>query len=103
MTNPTSSEALDLVLRAIHQSSKPINVTSLKKVIPKSSGITEQNLKELLNSLVESGQIQVHRAGKTVYWTPGLEEQANERILDTLKVYPLTKTDLDDRFRSVLF
>src|SRR5262249_5768297 len=90
-------------LRAIQQSSKPVNLANLKKAIPKSSGITEQNMKELLNSLVESGQIQVHRAKSTVYWTRTLEEQASSRILEAFHgEKPLTKTDLKNKFKSIL-
>ncbi len=98
MTTPLSTEELDLVYRAVRQATRPMNASNLKKALP----ISEPKLKELLKALVETGRIRIHRAKSPVYWTDALEEQAAERIVAALEDLPLTKTELEDKFKSLL-
>jgi hypothetical protein len=97
-----SHPAAAFVFRALQQSSKPLTVSKLAKAIPKSTPISKQDLPELLRQLVEAGQIRGHQARSSVYWLPYLEEQASERILETLGEMPLTQTDLKGKFKSLL-
>jgi hypothetical protein len=52
--------------------------------------------------MVRAGQIRSHKSRSSVYWLPGLEEQASERILEALSEIPLTQTDLKSKLRSLL-
>jgi hypothetical protein len=101
MTTPISTEELDLVYRAIDQSSRPMNMTNLKKVLPKTAQINETKLKEILISLVESRRILENPSRSTVYWTKSLEEQAYARIVEELEKAPLMKTELMNKFTAL--
>jgi len=96
------SEAAVFALHALEQSSQPMNVTELARSIPKSALMTKKDLSELLQQLVEAGQVRSHKARLAVYWLPGLEEQASARILEALSNVPLTQTELKNKLRSSL-
>lgn len=99
---PFSSEATDFVLRALEQSSQPLGVTKLNKAIPKSAPFQKKQLPELLERMVESGQIRAHGGRSVVYWLPIHEDQACARIIESLAERPLTQTELKGKFRSRL-
>jgi hypothetical protein len=96
------SEAVAYVLRALEQSSQPLAVTKLGKAIPKSALKSKKDLPDLLEQMVKAGQIRVHKARSSLYWLPSLEDLASERILEAFDEKPLTKTDLNNKFRSLL-
>lgn len=96
------SEAAVFVLRALEQSSQPINITRLAKAIPKSTLKAKKDLPELLQQMVKAGQIRSHEARSSVYWLPSLEDQASTRILEALSAGPMTQTDLKNKLRSSL-
>jgi hypothetical protein len=102
MTNPDllSSEASDLALRALEQSLRPMSVKNLWRTIRHSSQLREKQLPDLLKALVDSGQIRAGRVRSTVYWTPTVENQARERIVEALAEGALTKKALDSRLRA---
>lgn len=104
MTNPDllSSEEAEKALRALQQSSRPMNLTNLWKAIPKSARPQKNQLAEILNELAISGQIRAHLARPTVYWLPSLEEQASKQMLQAFGEKPLTQTELKNRFKSPL-
>jgi hypothetical protein len=104
MSNEQSShpEAVACALRALRQSSQPLTVAKLAKAVPKSALKSKKDLPELLEQMVRAGQIRSHNARSSVYWLPGLEEQASERILESLNEIPLTQTDLKSKLRSLL-
>lgn len=95
-------EAAVFVIRALEQSSQPMNVTKLAKVIPQSALKTKKDLPELLRRLVKAGQIRSHEGRSSVYWLPGLEDQVSARILEALSAGPLTQTDLRNKLRNSL-
>jgi hypothetical protein len=99
---PFPSEATDFVLRALEQSSQPLGVTKLNKAIPKSAPFQKKQLPELLQQMVESGQIRAHGARTAVYWLPIHEDQACARIVEALDERPLTQTELKEKFKSRL-
>jgi hypothetical protein len=99
---PMHSEAVVFVLRALQQSSQPMNVTRLAKAIPKSALKAKNDLRALLQQLVKAGQVRFHQARSTVYWLPNLEEQAGARVLEALNDVPLTQTELKNKLRSLL-
>src|SRR5262245_4154164 len=104
MSNEQSShsEAVACALRALQQSAQPLTIAKLEKAVPKSSLKSKKDLPELLEQMVRAGQIRSHKARSSVYWLPGLEEQASERILEALSEIPLTQTDLKSKLRSLL-
>jgi hypothetical protein len=104
MSNEQSShsEAVAYVLRALQQSAQPLAITKLGKTIPKSALKSKKDLPELLRQMVKAGQIRAHQARSSVYWLPGLEEQASEKIIEALSEMPLTQTDLKNKLRSLL-
>jgi hypothetical protein len=104
MSNEQSShsEAVAYVLRALQQSAQPLAVTKLGKTIPKSALKSKKDLPELLQQMVKAGQIRAHKARSSVYWLPGQEEQASEKIIEALSEMPLTQTDLKNKLRSLL-
>jgi hypothetical protein len=104
MSNEQSShsEAVACALRALQQSAQPLTIAKLEKAIPKSSLKSKKDLPELLEQMVRAGQIRSHKARSSVYWLPGMEEQASERILEALSEIPLTQTDLKSKLRSLL-
>ena len=104
MSNEQAShpEAVACALRALRESAQPLTVAKLAKAIPKSALKSKKDLPELLEQMVRAGQIHSHKARSRVYWLPGLEEQASERILEALSEIPLTKTDLKSKLRSLL-
>jgi hypothetical protein len=104
MTNPDllSSEEAEVALRALQQSSQPMNLTNLWKAIPKSARPQKNQLAEILNELAISGQIRAHLARSTVYWLPSLEEQASRQMLEAFGEKPLTQTELKNKFKSLL-
>jgi hypothetical protein len=95
-------EAVACALRALRESAQPLTVAKLAKAIPKSALKSKKELPELLEQMVRAGQIRSHKARSSVYWLPGLEEQASERILEALSEIPLTQTDLKSKLRSLL-
>ncbi|MCI0390130.1 MAG: hypothetical protein MOB07_15370 [Acidobacteria bacterium] len=103
MSNEQSShsEAVAYALRALRQSAQPLTITKLEKAIPKALK-SKKDLPELLQQMVKAGQIRSHKARSSVYWLPGLEEQASEKILEALSEIPLTQTDLKNKLRSLL-
>jgi hypothetical protein len=104
MSNEQAShpEAVACALRALRESAQPLTVAKLAKAIPKSALKSKKDLPELLEQMVRAGQIRSHKARSSVYWLPGLEEQASERILEALSEIPLTQTDLKSKLRSLL-
>jgi hypothetical protein len=98
----THSEAVVFVLRALQQSSQPMNVSKLAKAVPKSALKVKTDLPELLQELVKAGQVRSHQARSAVYWLPKLEEQAGARVLEALNDVPLTQTELKSKLRSLL-
>ena len=104
MSNEQAShpEAVACALRALRESAQPLTVAKLAKAIPKSALKSKKDLPELLKQMVRAGQIRSHKARSSVYWLPGLEEQASERILEALSEIPLTQTDLKSKLRSLL-
>jgi hypothetical protein len=104
MSNEQAShpEAVTCALRALRESAQPLTVAKLAKAIPKSALKSKKDLPELLKQMVRAGQIRSHKARSSVYWLPGLEEQASERILEALSEIPLTQTDLKSKLRSLL-
>ena len=104
MSNEKAShpEAVACALRALRESAQPLTVAKLAKAIPKSALKSKKDLPELLEQMVRAGQIRSHKARSSVYWLPGLEEQASERILEALSEIPLTQTDLKSKLRSLL-
>jgi hypothetical protein len=104
MSNELSShsEAVAYVLRALQQSAQPLAITKLGKTLPKSALKSKKDLPELLRQMVKAGQIRVHQARSSVYWLPGMEEQACEKIIEALSEIPLTQTDLKNKLRSLL-
>lgn len=96
------SEAVACALRALQQSAQPLTVAKLAKAVPKSALKSKKDLPELLEQMVRAGQIRSHKARSSVYWLPSLEEQASERILESLSEIPLTQTDLRSKLRSLL-
>jgi hypothetical protein len=104
MSNEQAShpEAVACALRALRESAQPLTVAKLAKAIPKSALKSKKELPELLEQMVRAGQIRSHKARSSVYWLPGLEEQASERILEALSEIPLTQTDLKSKLRSLL-
>lgn len=98
----THSDAVVFVLRALEQSSQPLNITRLTKAVPKSALKAKNDLPEILRQLVKAGQVRSHQARSTVYWLPDLEEQASERVLEALGDIPLTQTELKNKLRSLL-
>jgi hypothetical protein len=104
MSNEQAShpEAVACALRALRESAQPLTVAKLAKAIPKSALKSKKDLPELLKQMVKAGQIRSHKARSSVYWLPGLEEQASERILEALSEIPLTQTDLKSKLRSLL-
>jgi hypothetical protein len=104
MSNEQAShtEAVACALRALRESAQPLTVAKLAKAIPKSALKSKKDLPELLEQMVRAGQIRSHKARSSVYWLPGLEEQASEIILEALSEIPLTQTDLKNKLRSLL-
>ena len=104
MSNEKAShpEAVACALRALRESSQPLTVAKLAKAVPKSALKSKKDLPELLEQMVRAGHIRSHKARSSVYWLPGLEEQASERILEALSEIPLTQTDLKSKLRSLL-
>jgi hypothetical protein len=104
MSNEQAShpEAVACALRALRESAQPLTVAKLAKAIPKSALKSKKELPELLEQMVRAGQIRSHKARSSVYWLPGHEEQASERILEALSEIPLTQTDLKSKLRSLL-
>jgi hypothetical protein len=104
MSNEQAShpEAVACALRALRESAQPLTVAKLAKAVPKSALKSKKDLPELLEQMVRAGQIRSHKARSSVYWLPGLEEQASERILEALSEIPLTQTDLKSKLRSLL-
>ena len=104
MSNEQAShpEAVACALRALRESAQPLTVAKLAKAIPKSALKSKKELPELLEQMVRAGHIRSHKARSSVYWLPGLEEQASERILEALSEIPLTQTDLKSKLRSLL-
>jgi hypothetical protein len=104
MSNEQAShpEAVACALRALRESAQPLTVAKLAKAIPKSALKSKKDLPEILERMVRAGQIRSHNARSSVYWLPGLEEQASERILEALSEIPLTQTDLKSKLRSLL-
>jgi hypothetical protein len=104
MSNEQAShpEAVACALRALRESAQPLTVAKLAKAIPKSALKSKKDLPEILEQMVRAGQIRSHNARSSVYWLPGLEEQASERILEALSEIPLTQTDLKSKLRSLL-
>jgi len=100
--HPLHSEATASVLRALQQSAQPLSVTKLGKAVPKSALKSKKDLPELLQQMVKAGQIRSHKARSSVYWLPSLEDLASERILEAFDDKPLTQTDLENKFRSLL-
>ena len=98
----THSEAVVFVLRALQQSSQPLNGARLAKAIPKSALKSKKELPEILRQLVKAGQIRSHGERSVVYWAPNLEEQASARVLEALSDVPLTQTELKRKLRSLL-
>jgi hypothetical protein len=104
MSNEQAShpEAVACALRALRESAQPLTVAKLAKAIPKSALKSKKDLPELLEQMVRAGQIRSHKARSSVYWLPGLEDQASEIILEALSEIPLTQTDLKNKLRSLL-
>jgi len=104
MSNEQSShnEAVACALRVLGQSAQPLTVAKIAKAVPKSALNSKKDLPELLEQMVRAGQIRSHKSRSSVYWLPGLEEQAIERILEALNEIPLTQTDLKSKLRSLL-
>jgi hypothetical protein len=99
---PSHPEAVACALRALRESAQPLTVAKLAKALPKSALKSKKDLPELLEQMIGAGQIRSHKARSSVYWLPGLEEQASERILEALSEIPLTQTDLKSKLRSLL-
>lgn len=105
MSNEQSShpEAAACALSALQKSAQPLTVAKIEKAIPKTALSSKKDLPKLLEQMVRAGQIRVHKATRSsVYWLPGLEEQASEKILEALSEIPLTQTDLKNKLRSSL-
>src|SRR5262249_614512 len=99
---PSHNEAADFVLRALRRSSQPLTFTDLEKAIPRSAMKSKKELPQILNQMVNAGQIRSHKARSSIYWLPSLEDQASARILKALSEAPLTQTDLKSKLRSLL-
>ena len=99
---PLHAEAADFVLRALRRSSQPMTIKALEKAIPRSAIKSKKDLTELLNQMVNAGQIRSHNSRSSVYWLQSLEDQALARILKALSEAPLTQTDLNRKLRDLL-
>ncbi len=96
------SEAVAFALCALERSSQPLNVTKLANAIPKSAVKSKKDLREILQELVQSGQICRRQGRSSVYWLPSLEDQASAKILEALSEIPMTRTDLEKKLKSLL-
>ncbi len=95
------SEAGAYVLRALQESARPLTVTELEKAVPKSTLKSRKDMQQLLGQMVKAGQVRSNKARSSVYWLPSLEDLASERVLEAFNDKPLTRTDLENKFRSL--
>ena len=99
---PLTSEERDFVLRVLRQFAQPVPRTKLENGVPKAGPVPPKRLPEVLEQLVQAGQVRIHRARTILYWLPELEEAAAARILEALTERPLTPKEFEGKYPSLL-
>lgn len=102
MSIQISAEDRDLLFRAFQQSSQPLTAKKLWDGIGKVSRFKESELHGVLNDLAKEGSLKTHRAQRSVFWLPALEEEAKTKILQALGDERLSKSALENRLKSRL-
>ncbi|XP_062711028.1 meiotic nuclear division protein 1 homolog [Aedes albopictus] len=84
----SADEKKSLLLEIFHQSKEFYQLKDLEKVAVKDKGLKEQAVKEILQSLVDEGQVETDKIGSSLYyWSfPGKKRKQKQLEFERLKL-----------------